>query len=430
MARVALIDVTPEVRFSAQAALPGHEFLDVTSGAELDGAELVIAEHGDETTAAAAAIHDQGSPLLLIADRDTSVPEWIYEGRRASVLRRPFDLIDLKVKVRDLLTGNSRSAPAAALDRQAEASSAGVAPRSTGAQSPPASAPVVRVSSTWLLHPRVPGACEGFLRAATCLPDPLWLVGERGSGRRRIAMAVCESAQPPLPMLTLGIDVMLATIAERAAETGPFALFVPEVQWLDLEQQDRLAELLTGCPPFRLVATSNHDPADEVVAGTFSRRLYNVLASLTLRLPPLRERGDDMEALLTSLASRVCKLLGAPSVRFSPAALESVRAYPWPGNIIELEAVVARTLAMLVDPAVPEKFTGTIDADDLVIMPTLDVPLATAAIGEDVGEDETPRRAVVVSLEDSARRQERTAARQTEELSAKAAAQTAKAAQA
>lgn len=94
----------------------------------------------------------------------------------------------------------------------------------------------------------------------------------------------------------------------------------------------------------RVIAASNRDVEEEVKAGKFRNDLFYRLNAVSIVLPPLRERREDIPPLAQTFADRVYSL--SPSVRFSPEALDLLQRYSWPGNIRELENAVVRASAM------------------------------------------------------------------------------------
>ncbi|MGZ8843634.1 MAG: AAA-type ATPase lid domain-containing protein, partial [Pyrinomonadaceae bacterium] len=94
----------------------------------------------------------------------------------------------------------------------------------------------------------------------------------------------------------------------------------------------------------RALASSNRDVEAEVKAGRFREDLFYRLNGVSIRLPALRERREDIPPLAQTFAARVYSL--SPTVRFSAGALEQLERYPWPGNIRELENAVVRAAAM------------------------------------------------------------------------------------
>ena len=94
----------------------------------------------------------------------------------------------------------------------------------------------------------------------------------------------------------------------------------------------------------RVIASSNRNVEEEVTAGRFRDDLFYRLNAVSIELPPLRERREDIPPLAQSFAARVYSL--GPRVRFSLDALEQLERYHWPGNIRELENAVVRAAAM------------------------------------------------------------------------------------
>jgi len=93
----------------------------------------------------------------------------------------------------------------------------------------------------------------------------------------------------------------------------------------------------------RVVAATNRDLVAEVERGTFRRDLYYRVNVVALRLPPLRERPEDIPPLVAHLLQR-SPVLGRTVTGISPEALEALQAYPWPGNVRELENVLQRMI--------------------------------------------------------------------------------------
>ena len=94
----------------------------------------------------------------------------------------------------------------------------------------------------------------------------------------------------------------------------------------------------------RVIAASNRNVEEEVKAGRFRDDLFYRLNAVSILLPPLRERKEDIPPLAQTFADRVYSL--SPAVRFSTEAVKLLERYPWPGNIRELENAVVRATAM------------------------------------------------------------------------------------
>jgi DNA-binding NtrC family response regulator len=110
----------------------------------------------------------------------------------------------------------------------------------------------------------------------------------------------------------------------------------------------RLGENVWRAVDFRIVAATNRDPAELIARGVLAPDLYQRLATITIHLPPLRERVDDVAALAAHFVERYYKDEPGPhrhAVRcLAPAALAALEAYPWPGNVRELRNVVYQAL--------------------------------------------------------------------------------------
>jgi DNA-binding NtrC family response regulator len=117
-----------------------------------------------------------------------------------------------------------------------------------------------------------------------------------------------------------------------------------------------------------------------VKAGQFREDLYFRLNVITLTLPPLRERRGDIAALAQFFLDRHTKDAKRPGMTLSPAALDSLTRYPWPGNIRELDNVIARAVVLsptdIIEPSMlsllPED--ASLGASDRGQLPYLDLP--------------------------------------------------------
>ncbi len=96
----------------------------------------------------------------------------------------------------------------------------------------------------------------------------------------------------------------------------------------------------------RIIAATNKDLADLVRKGQFREDLFFRLNVIPIRIPPLRERGDDILLLIGHFAARYAAEAGRAAPSFTDRALASLRAYHWPGNVRELQNVVQRLVVM------------------------------------------------------------------------------------
>ncbi len=201
---------------------------------------------------------------------------------------------------------------------------------------------------------------------------PALLLGETGTGKEVVARAI-HGVNPAGPFVTIDCSSMVGPLMEselfghvKGAFTGAAtakigliesanggtALF-DEIGELPLDLQSKLLRVLqekefrpvgsvsTRRSDFRIIAATNRDLAKEVEKGTFRRDLYFRLNVINLRLAPLRERREDIPALVNHFLSRMG---GTYSV--TAEAMEVLLTYDWPGNVRELENCIQHMVAI------------------------------------------------------------------------------------
>ncbi len=201
---------------------------------------------------------------------------------------------------------------------------------------------------------------------------PALLLGETGTGKEVVARAI-HNISPTGPFVTIDCSSMVGPLMEselfghvKGAFTGAAnakiglietanggtALF-DEIGELPLDMQSKLLRVLqekefrpvgsvsTRRSDFRVIAATNRDLAKEVEKGTFRRDLYFRLNVINLRLAPLRERREDIPALINHFLSRV-----GGNYSMTAEAMEVLLTYDWPGNVRELENCVQHMVAI------------------------------------------------------------------------------------
>jgi len=182
------------------------------------------------------------------------------------------------------------------------------------------------------------------------------LTGETGTGKSVLAHAIhVESRRADAPFVVFDCgetDASLADAFERA-RTG--TLFLDEVCDLTLELQARLLRALEGRSSkhsgalddrpidVRVLAGTRYDLDPRVRSGDFRTDLYFLLASTVVVVPPLRDRLDD----LPFVTRRILAGLGRAEVELTPQAFVTLGQQSWPGNVRQLENVLARALAFV-----------------------------------------------------------------------------------
>jgi two-component system response regulator AtoC len=211
--------------------------------------------------------------------------------------------------------------------------------------------------------------------AATNLP--VFLTGESGTGKELVASTLHRrSGRADKTFVAVNCGAIPAELIESELfghvkgsftgadrdrrglweEANEGTVFLDEITETSLSFQVKLLRVLqegevrrvgsnqTQRVTARVIAASNRDVEAEVKAGRFREDLYYRLNAVSINLPPLRERREDIPPLAQTFADQVYSL--GPGVRFSSEALDMLQRYSWPGNIRELENAVVRAAAM------------------------------------------------------------------------------------
>ncbi|HEY2843419.1 MAG TPA: sigma-54 dependent transcriptional regulator [Bryobacteraceae bacterium] len=202
---------------------------------------------------------------------------------------------------------------------------------------------------------------------------PALLLGETGTGKEVVARAIHSMTAAKEPFVTIDCSSMVGPLMEselfghvKGAFTGAAiakigliesanggTAFFDEIGELPLDLQAKLLRVLqekefrpvgsltTRRSDFRIIAASNRDLAKEVEKGNFRRDLYFRLNVINIRLAPLRERKEDIPALINHFLARV-----GGNYTITAEAMEILLAYDWPGNVRELENCVQHMAAI------------------------------------------------------------------------------------
>ncbi len=111
----------------------------------------------------------------------------------------------------------------------------------------------------------------------------------------------------------------------------------------------------------RIIAATNRDLKAMVEDGEFREDLYYRLRGFLIHLPPLRDRGDDIELLIHALLARFSRQLGKPVTGVAAEAMNILRNYSWPGNIRELENVIKQAVLQASGPVIAPEFLPALD---------------------------------------------------------------------
>jgi transcriptional regulator with GAF, ATPase, and Fis domain len=233
------------------------------------------------------------------------------------------------------------------------------------------------------------GACQGMLdvyrRIDKIAPTDIsvLITGETGTGKELIAREIHRhSPRAKGPFITINCGAIPENLLEselfghvRGAFTGAVntkvgkfqaaiggTLFLDEIGEMPLQLQVKLLRALQekvvykvgdhrGEPvDIRVVAATNRVLEEEVRKGTFREDLYYRLNVVTLKLPPLRERGEDLFVLGKYFLQKYAKEFNSKAKGFSPSATVAMKKYGWPGNIRELENRIKKAVVLADKP--------------------------------------------------------------------------------
>jgi two-component system response regulator AtoC len=183
------------------------------------------------------------------------------------------------------------------------------------------------------LSPRAKGPFVGL----NCASLPESLLESELFGYERGAFTGAVTAKPGLLESGDGGTVFLDEIGDISAQ-----LQAKLLRAIELHEVMRLGGIRPCSIDIRFIAATNRDLAGAVEAGGFRRDLYYRLNTVTLTVPPLRDRPTEIEPLAQLFLEQACTRFGLQALRLSPAALAALSRHSWPGNIRELRNVILR----------------------------------------------------------------------------------------
>ena len=349
-------------------------------------------------------------PIILLTAHGT-IPDAVasIQSGAADYLTKPFDGKELVRRIRRLLD----AAPAA------PESAPKPAQKATPKSGRPAPAPDCGLWGGD--SPAMARFLERLDRVARSTANVL-VFGESGTGKEKTARCLHDrSPRAGGPFVVVDCGSTPPTLLEselfghvkgsfthavkdkqgliEAADGG--TLFLDEIGNISEEMQTRLlrflqegtirrvgdtAERAVSC---RVVAATNADLPGLVRDGAFRQDLYYRLKVVTLTIPPLRERPEDIPLLAERFTAQLCRAQDRPRAAIAPAAMARLRAHPWPGNVRELKHALEAALVFCAGDA--------IEPDDLQLDPP---PAGFPGPGEDsFSLDASERQAIVRALE-------------------------------
>ena len=191
-----------------------------------------------------------------------------------------------------------------------------------------------------LLHARSGLASHPFL-ALDCTALPHDLIEAELFGYERGAFTDSKAAKAGLLEVAAGGTLFLDEIAELSLDAQAKLL-----RMIEEKKVRRVGGLTDVRVDVRIVAATNRDPAQLAASGKFRPDLLYRLNVLTVTLPPLRERGDDIRLLAEHYVGVYARKYGQPPKRLAPDTLAALAADPWIGNVRELSHVIERAVLL------------------------------------------------------------------------------------
>ena len=276
-----------------------------------------------------------GLPVIIISAQNTIVTAIrAAEAEAYDYLPKPFDLPELM----------KRAARALEVRRR---------------KSMPISPPVPReISDSLPLVGRTPAMQDLFRLVARVMNADLavMICGESGTGKSLVARAIHDfsdrRSQPFVCAQAADMKTMEGPQGLLSRARGGTLIF-EEISDFDDEAQGRIVRMLDALPEHgpRILATSQADLAERLETGRVRKDLYFRLGGVTLLVPPLRERIEDIALLSEHFLARAGQD-GQANRRLSSGAAALIRSFPWPGNVRQLENTLKRLSVTAIEPEI------------------------------------------------------------------------------
>ncbi len=226
------------------------------------------------------------------------------------------------------------------------------------------------------------------------------IIGESGTGKELAAQALHRlNRRAPQPLISVNCAAIPETLIEselfgheKGAFTGAVSartglieaadggtLFLDEIGELPAEAQARLLRVLQEGEIRRVGSTQSRQVDVRMVAAThrnlramtrtgeFREDLYYRLNVMQIRLPPLRERGDDILGMARRFLQRLGERMNHPGFSFTPEAMRVIERYPWPGNVREMENAIERAVILADEDMITPELLDLDQEDDVHI---------------------------------------------------------------
>jgi formate hydrogenlyase transcriptional activator len=244
-------------------------------------------------------------------------------------------------------------------------------------------------------------AMEGILKQAELVAKQdtsVLILGETGTGKELLARAIHNiSSRKNRTMIKVNCAALPATLIEselfgreKGAFTGALSrqvgrfeaadnstIFLDEIGDLPLEMQAKLLRVLhdgqferlgsaeSVTADVRVIAATNHNLEQEMLAGRFRQDLYYRLSVFPITVPPLRERREDIPLLVWSFVREFGESMGKPISEILKKDMDMFKSYSWPGNVRELKNIIERALILSTGTTLHVDQIGSEDAETI-----------------------------------------------------------------
>ncbi|MBI3403592.1 MAG: sigma-54-dependent Fis family transcriptional regulator [Acidobacteria bacterium] len=241
-------------------------------------------------------------------------------------------------------------------------------------------------------------AMEDVIRRAELVADTkstVLITGETGTGKELVARAIhAHSAQHDMPLIKVNCAAIPETLLESelfghvrgaftgatATKKGKFALadggtiFLDEIGTMTPTLQSKLLRVLqereveplgserTEKIDVRVIAATNRNLRQMVADGKFQEDLFYRLNVIPIEIPPLRERRDDIPALVEHFVQKHAQRTGRRIEKIDEGVLAGLQAYDWPGNVRELENTIERAVVLSTGPMITARAVSVLGA--------------------------------------------------------------------
>lgn len=369
MARILIIDDEEPIRFSLRGILEdeGYEVLEAATAeegltvADTQSPDLVFLDiwlPGMDGLTAQTQLkaNHPGLPVVMISGHGT------IETAVAAIQQGAYDFIEKPLSLEKVVIVAARALEAGSLRRENQALRTSL----------PEQDELIGQSPVMLKFRQL------LSRVA---PTDVWvlLTGENGTGKELAARALhAGSKRSDAPMIAVNCAAIPEELIESELfghEKGAFTsadqarpgrfemanngtLFLDEIGDMSLKTQAKILRILqeqsfervggtrTIKVNVRVIAATNKNLEEAIAEGTFREDLYYRLRVVPLHLPPLRERGNDVELLLSAFTEGLCRVHGCKPPHYAPETLERLLRYQWPGNVRELRNFAERMVIL------------------------------------------------------------------------------------